>query len=240
MQMEPNVVFKRGSRVKPNEEKALRLINKHAPLVPAPQVYYAHYREINGVQVGQIFMTFVPGKCLESVWDHLDDATKERICHNIWSLIYKIRDVPRPEHLDGPFYCTADGSPSLDRLLSQSEDSAPPFPDDAALRNRIFSLYVKCNGLSYADGKDLPDMLPRSDNYVFIHGDIAPRNIMVDEKCQISGLIDWENAGWFPDYWEYANIIRPSPDRDWRDWMERTKPASWDITGIIKARRVLF
>jgi len=32
---------------------------------------------------------------------------------------------------------------------------------------------------------------------------------MVDEDCHISGIIDWETAGWYPNYGGYANIIRP-------------------------------
>lgn len=37
---------------------------------------------------------------------------------------------------------------------------------------------------------------------VFTHGDIIPQNIMVDENYQVSGIVDWEAAGWYPDYWE--------------------------------------
>ncbi|KAK4138974.1 hypothetical protein BT67DRAFT_438274 [Trichocladium antarcticum] len=75
-------------------------------------------------------------------------------------------------------------------------DPSPPLPSDAALRARILDQCVKCNGLSYADGKDLPKMLPRSNKSVFTHGDIAPRNIMVDESGRILALLDWEHAGW--------------------------------------------
>lgn len=37
----------------------------------------------------------------------------------------------------------------------------------------------------------------------FTHGDLAFHKILyLDGK--ITGIIDWESAGWFPDYWEYA------------------------------------
>lgn len=38
---------------------------------------------------------------------------------------------------------------------------------------------------------------------VFTHGDLNPRNILV-EKGKVTGIVDWENAGWFPEYWEYT------------------------------------
>jgi aminoglycoside phosphotransferase (APT) family kinase protein len=43
-------------------------------------------------------------------------------------------------------------------------------------------------------------MLPRSEHSVFTHADIAPRNVMVDEQKNITGILDWESAGWYPEY----------------------------------------
>ncbi|OJJ31905.1 hypothetical protein ASPWEDRAFT_43931 [Aspergillus wentii DTO 134E9] len=83
-------------------------------------------------------------------------------------------------------------------------------------------------------------MLPKSDHAVFAHGDIAPRNIMVDENGNIIGIIDWEYAGWYPDYWEYAQIMRPAFWGDWSIWMERTAPERWNLSGINASRKVLF
>ena len=63
---------------------------------------------------------------------------------------------------------------------------------------------------------------------------------MVDDTGTITGVVDWENSGWYPDYWEYADIMKPSVDVDWMYWMNGTKPTAWNIEGIAKARRVLF
>ena len=68
-------------------------------------------------------------------------------------------------------------------------------------------------------------MLPQSSLSVFTHADIAARNIMVDESHHITGILDWEAAGWYPDYWEYANIMRPACRHgDWQEWMRHTAP----------------
>ena len=83
-------------------------------------------------------------------------------------------------------------------------------------------------------------MLPRSKVSLFTHGDVAPRNIMVDEDYRITGVVDWALAGWYPNYWEYANVVQPIGNEDWRYWMDRTAPKRWDLTGIIAATRVLF
>lgn len=83
-------------------------------------------------------------------------------------------------------------------------------------------------------------MLPKSNCTVFMHGDIAPRNIMVDDNCNITGLIDWEYAGWYPDYWEYAQIRSPAFRGDWKIWLGQTAPERWDLSGIHASRKVLF
>jgi thiamine kinase-like enzyme len=35
------------------------------------------------------------------------------------------------------------------------------------------------------------------------HCDLSPRNVIVN-KGKVTGIIDWELSGWFPEYWEYT------------------------------------
>ncbi|KAK3944326.1 kinase-like domain-containing protein [Diplogelasinospora grovesii] len=42
----------------------------------------------------------------------------------------------------------------------------------------------------------------------FTHADIHPGNIRVDPKTyRITGIVDWEFAGWYPEYWEYTKMF---------------------------------
>lgn len=82
-------------------------------------------------------------------------------------------------------------------------------------------------------------MLSKSDHAVFTHGDIERRNIMVDE-CRVIGIIDWEYAGWYPDYWEYAQIMRPAFWGNWSVWMERTTPERWILVASMLPGRFCF
>lgn len=43
-------------------------------------------------------------------------------------------------------------------------------------------------------------------NFCMTHGDLTPRNMILDEKGRLV-LIDWEMAGWRPEYWEFAKIF---------------------------------
>lgn len=43
----------------------------------------------------------------------------------------------------------------------------------------------------------------RDHTVVFTHGDLQKKNIIItDDKSVV--LVDWEAAGWYPEYWEYA------------------------------------
>ncbi|RYC60181.1 hypothetical protein CHU98_g6020 [Xylaria longipes] len=231
------VLLKRGTRVSRNEEAALRLAKQHTT-IPVPRVHHSKYAMLDGHEYGRIWMDHLEGSPLDRVWGDLDPAVKERLCHEIWSFVEQLRKVPKPAELEHFYVCGADGSVSRDVLLRDLTNPPSPLLDDESLRSRINERYLYFNGGSYRE--HLPDYLPLSDCSVFTHNDIAPRNILVNESHTITGLIDWEFAGWYPDYWEYAKTQVQWGQKDWLRWMDRTRPHDWDIVGIHKAKRVLF
>lgn len=243
-------VTKSGSGVRSPEAEAMKFVFKHTD-VPVPEVLFANFMPDHGKfdreeclkpdyrpAEGMIGMTIIPGTCLDQKWDTLDDEDKQSICLQLWDLITKIRDIARPQELEGLYQCAADGSPSRDPMLEDLQEPARPLSSDYELRARIYERYLHCGGSRHEN--QLLDMLPRSERSVFTHADIAPRNVMVDEENNITGIIDWESAGWYPEYWEYAQIMRPAFWGDWSIWMEKTASQRWDLAGINAARKVLF
>ncbi len=229
-----NLVLKQGRRVHYGEEVAARLIKQHTN-VPVPVIVFSRYND----KEGTIGMAYVPGYPLDSIWDGLNEQDKERVCHDIWAMIMRWRQIPRPAELAHRYQCLADGSSATrDPLIKDLQNPPRPLNTDEEVRARIYQRYRRCGGDRYAD--TLPDMLPRCSESVFTHADVAPRNLIVDSTGHITGVIDWEMAGWYPDYWEYANIMKPTNDEDWQGWMDRTAPQRWDLSGISAARRVLF
>ncbi|KAI1061637.1 hypothetical protein LB506_011830 [Fusarium annulatum] len=52
---------------------------------------------------------------------------------------------------------------------------------------------------------------------VFTHGDLSSLNIMADGDT-VTGIVDWESAGWMPPYWEYTSAWHVNPRNTfWRD-----------------------
>jgi hypothetical protein len=227
-------ISKSGTSVRHPEAEAMKLVLKHTS-IPVPEVIFAQFSKDHG----SIRMTIIPGSPVEALWDKLDDKTKKSVCRQTWDLIIKLREIQQQSDLKGLFQCAADGSPTRDPLIEDLQRPPRPLYTDSELRSRIYERYLHFGGHRYKN--QLYDMLPQSYCSVFTHADIAPRNIMVDEKYQITGLLDWEYAGWYPDYWEYAQIMRPACQvGDWQEWMDLTAPQKWDISGINAARRVLF
>jgi aminoglycoside phosphotransferase (APT) family kinase protein len=49
-----------------------------------------------------------------------------------------------------------------------------------------------------------PEVIHRGGHkIVFTYGDLNMRNIMV-ENGKVTGIVDWETAGFYPSYWEYT------------------------------------
>ena len=53
----------------------------------------------------------------------------------------------------------------------------------------------------------------------FTHSDITPRNILVKDG-KITAIVDWEMAGWYPEYWEYTRWDDFRFSQRWRDLRE--------------------
>lgn len=209
--IDPGVVRKYGYRVSRNEETALRLVKEHTR-IPVPTMHLASYNWKQGREHGSLIMDLVDGTQLSDLWARLnddDDAdnTKRRICCSIWAVVEELRRIPRHATFNPTvvsaivscYQCGADGSPTRDVLLQDLRNPPSPLPTDEALRARINERYLHDNSGSY--GQDLSGMLPHSDVSVFTLGDMTPRNILIDGTGRITGIVDWENAGWYPDYW---------------------------------------
>ncbi|EER41151.1 predicted protein [Histoplasma capsulatum H143] len=57
---------------------------------------------------------------------------------------------------------------------------------------------------------------------------------MVDENYQITGLVDWKYAGWYPDHWEYVQIMRPA-----RQTVETISSFSHRVLSISSEKRLV-
>jgi aminoglycoside phosphotransferase len=63
-------------------------------------------------------------------------------------------------------------------------------------------------------------LLPDTSKICLTHGDLNLGNIIIfgsPGSRKISGIVDWEQSGWYPEYWEYCKLLFADPyTEEWR------------------------
>jgi aminoglycoside phosphotransferase (APT) family kinase protein len=79
------------------------------------------------------------------------------------------------------------------------------------------------------------------DRFVLTHGDLTPRNIMV-EGARVTGIVDWERSGFFPEWAEYAFAMKLGhAHEEWwkpvlKELLVPCEGTRLDLTGMVEYR----
>lgn len=76
---------------------------------------------------------------------------------------------------------------------------------------------------------------------VFTHGDFRPANIIVRDG-HVAAILDWELAGWYPEYWEFAKAFYiENFTTDWATYvLDILKPYYGELAMHSKLSSVLW
>jgi len=159
-------------------------------------------------------MTCVPVTPLKTTWPNMSSQDKDSIAVQLGGYMSQIRSIPKPETFKDLYVCATDGTPCRDVLLSWL--GLRDIRSDEELRTLLMETTEKSG---WGDKRKLGLKVPPSSRSVFTHTDLNPKNIMVD-GAKITGILDWETSGWYPEYWESLNMGNPL--RPYGDWRERT------------------
>ncbi|KAF4471031.1 kinase-like domain [Fusarium albosuccineum] len=175
-----------------NEYNALKVVEQKTS-IPAPRALDVVSKNTGDSEFSYLLTSRVPGTPLAICRDALSDQDYATISAQLKDCVSQIRDIPKPVNYDMAI-CNTLGEACRDPRI---RDWAPigPFPDEAS-----FSQHLRFS--------DEPSR--RGHKIVFTHGDLNPRNIMVERirnsdgarGWRLSGIIDWETAGYYPDYWD--------------------------------------
>ncbi|GCB20805.1 hypothetical protein AAWM_03690 [Aspergillus awamori] len=188
-----NIVVKYGVRVETWEGQALIYLEQCVPEVPAPRLYAMHCESDERFLV----MQRIHGVPLNSLWSSLAPSEKDDI-------ITKLQQAWM-----GVLYPT---TYSIANVAMIMRDFSGLFSNESALVAGLVGNYralVEKNKHPDYKARFYEKYLPRvlqGHRPTLTHGDIQQKNIMVVENFQNNqdrrSLVDWENAGWFPDFWE--------------------------------------
>ncbi|KAF5986051.1 kinase-like protein [Fusarium bulbicola] len=160
-------------------------------------------------------MERIRGRDLSQNWTQRSEDSQARILAQLKTLITELRDAPPP---DGVGVANVDGDPIFDQRLPDKSFWGP-FATIQEFHPEL------CSGLDLRDGEEAFPGLREFIEFhngpwgspVFTHGDLNSLNIMADGDT-VTGVVDWETAGWMPPYWEYTSAWHVNPRNTfWQD-----------------------
>ncbi|RBR03966.1 hypothetical protein FVER53590_29578 [Fusarium verticillioides] len=175
-----------------NEFGALKLVRSQNK-VPVPRPLDL----VSDSDASYLLTTTTPGQRLGSYIDTLGDDDLDIFRHDMQKYMAQLRLVSRQGEQKHAI-SNAVGGPCYDYRTVACQDYDEergdffgPFTDEEEFNDTLRTPALP--DAFHSTGHDI----------VFTHSDINMRNVLI-HNGRISGIVDWENSGWFPDYWEYT------------------------------------
>ncbi|KMP07333.1 hypothetical protein CIHG_00195 [Coccidioides immitis H538.4] len=189
----PNLIVKYGSTEVYSEACAIDFISKNTT-IPVPKLVTV-FQVRDGTTY--ILMTRCSGVPLQNVIRQLSQVEKQNALAQLRGYVDQLRALEPPQ--PGKVGSIAYGPLEDDRIC---DEPCGPFGGVAELHKAMRLKAELPSGHEECD--KLITMQDRRDYDIkCTHGDLSLRHVhYLDGK--ITGIIDWESAGWLPDYWEYT------------------------------------
>lgn len=185
------LVIKDCLRSYENEVNALRLVAHHTS-VPTPRIVDT------GVYGNKkyLVMSRLPGQMLGDVLHLMSYAERDRFANKLGECVAQIRQIPNST----PYLlCDTLGGPLRDHRIPDT--CGGPFNTEEDFNDHLTS-HMNCTSAAFFSGQTPP----QNHSIYFTHSDFHWTNLLVD-RGQLSGIVDWESAGYKPEYWEYTKAV---------------------------------
>ncbi|KAM5448519.1 hypothetical protein MaudCBS49596_005313 [Microsporum audouinii] len=151
-------------------------------------------------------MKYILGKPLNIIWKDLSEDQKTNICLQINGYLAQFRKL------------------TGDRIMAVDDGAL----DVGLYERRWLGPFNSVKEFHHSLAKGEPNNLGDDHTIHFAHADIAPGNIIVDENTgRINAIVDWERAGWYPEYWDFVR-------------MDYDRPTMREMGGYTKLWKSLF
>ncbi|KAJ8107641.1 hypothetical protein OPT61_g8724 [Boeremia exigua] len=147
-------------------------------------------------------MSLVEGVSLTEAWAGMSKEAQAITQTELSNYLRELQALrpPTPTYIGS---CT--GGPAYDHRLNNGLPCGP-FASEAEFNNALIAPMTRC------PRPDLVELyrqkLVDDHKITFAHADLCGDHIYVDPaKGKITGVIDWEMAGWWPAYWEYTKSL---------------------------------
>ena len=213
VQLPFGLVLKWTSRTSIEEAAAMQMAR--AAGMPVPKVLSCGehpYAPFN--RFFSILMTRLPGTALDNSADPLHVELEDPWLLELRECITSMRNWSSPYTRN---ICSVIGT-SL-RSSRVPNHIMGPFKNEEELHDYLLS---PASGHGFTSTAEYIEVLAQanelrkySHRITFAHGDFKAHNILIGDDGHLSGFLDWESAGWYPEYWDFTTAMRYGKSSWW-------------------------
>ncbi|KAL4914611.1 uncharacterized protein ASPGLDRAFT_43201 [Aspergillus glaucus CBS 516.65] len=238
------LIVKVGYDIDINHIHTLDYIKQQAPDTPIPEIH-GILQQSDSKRIF-LFMSRLPGEPLDSKWRLLNTDQKTSIKVQLGAIVKNFRSIPAPPAEEANAVLGGGNPRRCKDTRRQVRIATGPISNEIEFNQFLVSNSTRseCDGIAM-----IKSYLDTNHKIVMTHGDLHPRNIMVtinprssdrdggeasfqkaldtttgtsdlsNSQVTVTGILDWEMCGWYPEYWEYVKALNTiTIGGDFGDW----------------------
>lgn len=172
------------------------------------------------------------GLPLIDVWGSMSEQARAMTQRDLSRHLSELRAIRPPTPI-----CIGSclGGPAYDHRLNNGL-LCGPFASLSDFHDGLVAPVARCPRpeLAVAYRRQLAD----DHDVVFTHADLCGEHILVDPcSGKVTGIIDWEMAGWWPAYWEYTKSLFGRRSEPW--WKQLVENVLDPYSSELQLERIL-
>ena len=205
--VDDSTVLKRGTISSISREvEAMSFVSENTD-IPIPQIL-DQGTDVSGL--GYFTMKLVPGEHISAAWHRIDEEQRSSIVADLKTYLDQLRSLEQP---NPGWIGSCSHGPVFDQRINNGEPFGP-LNDERAFNDLLLGGLEKH---APERAKFYRSSLTEDHKIVFTHGDLSGDNILVADG-RVTAILDWQTAGWMPEYWEYRKSRYGKNSESW--WVE--------------------
>lgn len=177
--------------------------------IPIPLILDVHY-DADEPEESWILMSRLPGRQLGEVWPNMSESARAQ---TILQLKSYLEQLHRLQPSSNGWIGSCANGPAYDHRIN-NRSTCGPFTSVREFHDFLVAPVKKGVRPDWV-GK-YRSRLPDSHHIIFTHADFSWENVLVDPITgEVTGFLDWEMAGFWPEWWEYRKALYGGRSQPW-------------------------